>query len=95
MASTGSTPGQGGPSWLRPLVDYGPLAAFFLVYWLRDLTAATVAIMAATAVALALALIVERRVPIMPLVTAAVLAMPSALAVLFAWRAPGLIRSLY
>jgi len=72
MASTGSTPGQGGPSWLRPLVDYGPLAAFFLVYWLRDLTAATVAIMAATAVALVLALIVERRVPMMPLVTAAV-----------------------
>jgi len=72
MASTGSTPGQGGPSWLRPLVDYGPLAAFFLVYWLRDLTAATVAIMAATAVALALALVVERRVPMMPLVTAAV-----------------------
>ncbi|WP_340116524.1 septation protein A [Pelagibius sp. 7325] len=72
MASTGSTPGQGGPSWLRPLVDYGPLAAFFLVYWLRDLTAATVAIMAATAVALVLALLVERRVPMMPLVTAAV-----------------------
>ncbi|MEQ9606063.1 MAG: septation protein A [Kiloniellaceae bacterium] len=72
MASTGSTPGQGGPSWLRPLVDYGPLAAFFLVYWLRDLTAATVAIMAATGVALVLALLVERRVPMMPLVTAAV-----------------------
>jgi len=60
------------PRWLRPLVDYGPLAAFFVVYWLRDLTAATVAIMAATAVALALALFFERRVPLMPLVTAAI-----------------------
>jgi len=60
------------PAWLRPLVDYGPLAAFFAVYWLADLMAATVAIMAATAVALALSLIVERRVPPMPLVTAAI-----------------------
>lgn len=60
------------PTWLRPLVDYGPLAAFFVVYWLRDLTAATVAIMAATAVALALALAIEKRIPAMPLVTAVV-----------------------
>jgi intracellular septation protein len=60
------------PKWLRPLVDYGPLAAFFAVYWLQGLTAATVAIMATTAVALVLALIFERRVPLMPLVTAAI-----------------------
>jgi intracellular septation protein len=60
------------PGWLRPLVDYGPLAAFFGVYWLRGLTAATVAIMAATAVALVLALVIERRLPLMPLVTAAI-----------------------
>ena len=72
MVSTGST-GQKSASWLRSLVDYGPLAAFFIVYWLRGLTAATVAIMVATAVALLLALIVERRIPIMPLVTAAVI----------------------
>ena len=68
------TPSQSTPArpWLRPLVDYGPLAAFFAVYWLADLLAATVAIMAATAVALALAFIFERRVPPMPLVTAAI-----------------------
>jgi intracellular septation protein len=53
-------------------VDYGPLAAFFIVYWLADLIAATVAIMAATGVVLVIALVVERRVPRMPLVTAAV-----------------------
>jgi intracellular septation protein len=58
--------------WLRPTVDYGPLAAFFIAYWLFGLMPATGAIMAATAVALALSLIIERRVPIMPLVTAAV-----------------------
>jgi intracellular septation protein len=72
MVSTGSTSGQRGPSWLRPLVDYGPLAAFFVVYWLQGMMAATVAIMAATAVALVLALVVERRVPIMAVVTAVV-----------------------
>ena len=69
MTSTQSAPA---PAWLRPLVDYGPLAAFFAVYWLADLFAATVAIMAATAVALLLALVFERRVPPMPLVTAAI-----------------------
>jgi len=83
MASTGSTDGRAPepsteipsarrPSWLRPLVDYGPLAAFFVVYWLAGLTAATVAIMAATAVALTLAFAIERRIPPMPLVTAAI-----------------------
>ena len=73
MASTGSTNGgASAPSWLRPLVDYGPLAAFFAVYWLGGLTAATMAIMAATAVALALAFVFERRIAPMPLVTAAI-----------------------
>ena len=70
MASNG--PKATGSSWLRALVDYGPLAAFFIVYWLGDLIAATMAIMAATAVVLVIALVVERRVPRMPLVTAAV-----------------------
>ncbi len=60
------------PGWLRPFVDYGPLAAFFVVYWLYGLTAATVAIMAATGVALVLALVIERRVPLMPVVTAVI-----------------------
>jgi intracellular septation protein len=74
---SGPEPGQEagsktGSGWLRPLVDYGPLAAFFVVYWLQGLTAATVAIMAATAVALVLALAIERRVPAMPVVTAVI-----------------------
>jgi len=60
------------PPWLKPAVDYGPLAVFFIAYWWRDLWAATVALMAATAVALALSLAIERRVPILPLITAAV-----------------------
>ena len=58
------------PSWLRPTVDYGPLALFFLVYVLRDLMTATAVLIGATAVALALSLALERRLPVMPLVTA-------------------------
>ncbi len=60
------------PSWLRPAVDYGPLVVFFAAYYLGDLFIATASLMAATAVALALSLLFERRVPMMPLVTAAV-----------------------
>ena len=60
------------PSWLRPAVDYGPLVAFFAVYLVAGLLPATAALMAATAVGLALSLWVTRRVPVMPLVTAGV-----------------------
>lgn len=58
--------------WLKPLVDYGPLVAFLLAYLAADLFAATAALMATTAVAVTLAFVLERRVPVMPVVTAAV-----------------------
>jgi len=61
-----------GPAWLKPFVDYGPLVAFFLAYLAKDLFAATIALMVATVIAVALALIIERRVPIMPVVTAVI-----------------------
>jgi intracellular septation protein len=54
------------------VVDYGPIAVFFVTYAFSDLFAATGALMAATAVALLLSLAVERRVPVMPLLTAGV-----------------------
>lgn len=60
------------PAWLRPAVDYGPLIVFFAAYFFADLYVATASLMAATAVVLVLSLIFERRVPVMPLVTAAV-----------------------
>jgi len=60
------------PSWLKPTVDYAPLAVFFIAYWLGDLMTATAALIAATAVAIALSLAVARHVPMMPLVTAVV-----------------------
>lgn len=60
------------PSWLKPLTEYGPLAAFFIAYMRADLMTATIALMAATAVALALSLIIARKLPLMPLITALV-----------------------
>jgi intracellular septation protein len=54
----------------RMAVDVGPLAAFFAAYAMKGLMAATVVLMAATVAALAVSLIVERRVPLMPLVSA-------------------------
>ena len=60
------------PRWLKPTVDYGPLAVFLLVYIKAGLLAATGALIAATAVSVAVALWAERRMPWMPLTTAVV-----------------------
>jgi intracellular septation protein len=68
MSETKITPG-----WLRPVVEYGPIAAFFIAYSIADLFVATASIMVATALALALSYIVERRIPMMPLITAGII----------------------
>lgn len=60
------------PKWLTPVVDYGPLAVFFASYFIWGLLPATGALMAATGVALVLSLVVRRKVPMMPLITAAI-----------------------
>ena len=60
------------PAWVRPTADYGPLVLFFAAYWLSGLMAATAVIVVASLVALALTWFYERRVPMMPLVTAGV-----------------------
>ena len=56
--------------WLKPLVDFGPLAVFLLLYWQYNLFAATGGLMVAVTIGLALSYGLERTVPIMPLVTA-------------------------
>ena len=61
------------PGWLRPIVEYGPIVVFFIAYYMADLFAATASIMIATALALALSYIVERRIPMMPLITAGII----------------------
>ncbi|MCW9034864.1 MAG: septation protein A [Alphaproteobacteria bacterium] len=60
------------PGWLRPTVDYGPIVVFFAAYYIDGLFAATAAIMVTTAVALIMSYIFERRIPMMPLITAIV-----------------------
>jgi intracellular septation protein len=60
------------PKWLKPTVDFGPLAVFLGLYWLKGLLPATAGLMAATAVALVLSYVFTRKVALMPLVTAVV-----------------------
>ena len=67
MSSTGQA-----PRWLKPAIDYGPLAVFFASYLAIGLMAATAALIAASLIGLSLARLLERRVPVVPLVTAAI-----------------------
>lgn len=60
------------PTWLKPAVDFGPLAVFLAAFWLHGMLAATAALMAATAVALAVSYFFTRKLALMPLVTAAI-----------------------
>ncbi len=60
------------PRWLKPAIDYGPLAVFFASYVTLGLMAATAALIAASLSALLLAWLRERRVPLVPLITAAI-----------------------
>ena len=69
-----STHSHRAPRWLQPAVDYGPLAIFFATYLAAGLMAATAAIIATSLIALALAWTLQRRVPLIPLITAGVVA---------------------
>ncbi|MDR3438146.1 septation protein A [Telmatospirillum sp.] len=60
------------PPWLKPTVDYVPLVVFLVAYETRGLMVATGALMATTLVALLLSLVVARRLPMVPLVTAVI-----------------------
>ncbi len=60
---------------IKAITEYGPLLVFFAAYVVGDLFAATAALMIATAAALALSYGVERRVPMMPVVTAGIVAL--------------------
>ena len=60
------------PKWLKPTVDYAPLAAFFVVYFGWGLMPATATLIVVTLVGVLLSLAIARRLPVMPLVTAVV-----------------------
>ena len=61
------------PKLLKAIVEYGPIIVFFVTYWMADLYTATAAIIIATLVVLVLSLIIERRVPVMPIVTGCII----------------------
>lgn len=60
------------PIWLRPTIDYGPLFVFFIAYIMDGLMTATAALMLATVGVLGMSLALLRRVPRLPLITAAI-----------------------
>jgi intracellular septation protein len=55
--------------WLKHVVDYGPILAFFVAYKIAGLMAATLTLMIATAVATLLLYVMTRRLAIMPIIT--------------------------
>ena len=61
------------PKWLKPATEYGPILIFFIAYYTGDLFMATGAIMVATLIALAVSYLFERKIPMMPLVTAVII----------------------
>jgi len=65
-------PKSASPKWLKPSTEYGPILVFFAAYYLGDLFLATTAIMITTAIALLVSYIFERKIPMMPLLTAVV-----------------------
>ena len=74
MSTKDRNEGPAGPSWVKPVTEFGPLAIFFGCYFAFGLFPATGALIAATAVALAVAWVFERRLPLMPVITAVVVA---------------------
>ncbi len=62
------------PPWLKPLVDFGPLVAFFVAFKLWDLLAATALLIAFTTALTLFGYAMTRKLAIMPLVTLAVVA---------------------
>jgi len=58
--------------WIKLLIEAGPLAAFFAAYSTYDIMTATAVFMVAIVVAVAAAFALERRVPVLPLFSAAI-----------------------
>jgi len=74
MSTKQTTAGPSGRKWVKPVTEFGPLVVFFGCYFLFGLFPATGALIAATLVALALTWGLERRLPLMPVITAVVVA---------------------
>ena len=64
--------GSNSPKGIKFLVDFGPLVVFFVTYKIAGLMQATVALVIATVIALAIGYVATRRIALMPLITAVV-----------------------
>ena len=71
------------PKWLKPFTEYLPLVAFFLVYWKTDLITATKVLIGVTLVTTAISFFIAKKVAMMPIVTAGILALFGGLTILF------------
>jgi intracellular septation protein len=74
MSIKQTTAAPTGRKWVKPLTEFGPLVVFFGCYFLFGLLPATAALVAATLAALAVTWGLERRLPLMPVITAVVVA---------------------
>ncbi len=72
-ASAIDAPGVGSPG-LKALIEMGPLAAFFIAYYMADIMTATAVIMVATAIAVGFSWARTKRIPKVPLISAVVIA---------------------
>ncbi len=68
---------------LKFVLELGPLALFFLFYWRFDIFIATAVTMAAALASLAVSWIKLRRLPMMPMVTAAIVLVFGGLGLIF------------
>ena len=66
------TSSSGAPAWVKPVTEFGPLAAFFIVYFSQGILPATAVLVGTTLLALAVAWFIARQIPFVPLATATV-----------------------
>jgi intracellular septation protein len=81
--SARARPASKPPSWLRPLTEWGPLAAFFAAYWVLGLMPATAVLLVAAIAVSVLAFALERRIPWMPVLTAVAVGIFGGLSLVF------------
>lgn len=70
-------------SLLKLLVDVGPLAVFFIFYSRGDLQSAILPLMIATIIAVVFSYIMEKKIPIMPTIGAAIILVFGGLTIYF------------
>ncbi len=71
------------PKWLKPVTEYLPLVAFFVVYYKSDLITATKVLVAVTLVTTALSFFMTKKIAMMPVVTGAILSFFGGLTIIF------------